>query len=71
MSTSNVSAVSSKQKEAAELTEELESIRALNANLQTFLDYLQTFRKNLIEVNNNCKEFHKVNKQWIETVSNS
>ncbi|OWR43976.1 hypothetical protein KGM_212062 [Danaus plexippus plexippus] len=68
---SSVSVTSSKrEKETVELSQELESVRALNSSLRAYLEHLQTFRKNLNAVNENTKILSKVNSQWIETLNN-
>ncbi|CAK1593503.1 unnamed protein product [Parnassius mnemosyne] len=67
---SNVSVTSSKrEKLTSDLLQEVESVRAMNVSLRAYLDHLRAFRKNLIAVNENCKQLSKVNTQWIEMIS--
>ncbi|CAG5053262.1 unnamed protein product [Parnassius apollo] len=68
---SSVSVTSSKreQKVTSDLQQEVESVRAMNASLSAYLDQLKAFRKNIIAVNENCKQLSNVNTQWIETIS--
>ncbi|CAG4987767.1 unnamed protein product [Colias eurytheme] len=70
MPASNVSLSSSKrEKNAMELTQEIESVRALNSSLRTYLENLRQYRKNLSSMNENCKQLREVNTQWIDTLT--
>lgn len=61
---------SNREKAAADLAQEIDSIRALNSSLQAYLEHLRMFKKNLIDMNDNCNQLSKVNKQWIDTLNN-
>ncbi|PZC84848.1 hypothetical protein B5X24_HaOG203838 [Helicoverpa armigera] len=67
---SSVSVTSSKrEKVTAELTQEIESVRAMNSSLRAYLEHLLLFKKNLLAMNKNCTQLHDVNKQWIDILS--
>lgn len=49
--------------------QEIDAIRALNGSLRAYLEHLRVFRKNLVAMNENCKQLSKVNTQWIDTLN--
>lgn len=53
---------------AAELMQEIESVRAMNASLRAYLEHIRTFKKNLMTLNENCNQLTNINEQWVETI---
>ncbi|CAH2056491.1 unnamed protein product, partial [Iphiclides podalirius] len=66
---SSASVSSSKPEKVTELMQEVKSVRAMNASLRAYLEHLRMFKKNLVAVNENCKELRKVNLEWNEILS--
>lgn len=56
------------QNVTTQLSQEIESIRAMNSSLRAYLEHLRSFKKNLIAMNDNCTQLNKVNEQWIGTL---
>ncbi|KAG7312628.1 hypothetical protein JYU34_000945 [Plutella xylostella] len=69
---SSASVTSSKrEKETADLVQELESVRAMNNGLRSYLEHIRTFKENLQGVHKNCKQLNKINSQWIDVLSHT
>lgn len=54
------------QKEIAELSQELDSLRAMNSSFQAYLEHLQGFKRNLAVLSDSYTQLSKVNGQWID-----
>ncbi|XP_028033735.1 uncharacterized protein LOC114245680 [Bombyx mandarina] len=67
MSNNSETSLSQRDK-AAELPMELESIRALNACLQAYLEHIRNVKRNLLAMNDNYRDLEDVNRQWQEVV---
>ncbi|KAJ8707006.1 hypothetical protein PYW08_011140 [Mythimna loreyi] len=66
---SSVSVTSSKREKAVtELTQEIESIRAMNSSLRAYLEHLRRFKENLGHMYDNYTQLNQVNEQWVETL---
>ncbi|KAH9638311.1 hypothetical protein HF086_004214 [Spodoptera exigua] len=68
---SSASVTSSKrEKQNVELSQEIDSIRAMNSSLRAYLEHLRVLKKNLLTMNDNCTQLKKVNNEIIEIVNN-
>lgn len=53
-----------------DLVLELETLKAVNAGLRTYLDHLRTVKSNLVSIHVNFKQLAKVNQEWVDSVQN-